>query len=402
MAEAPGWRFCVFTAAIVLYAVSGSPTPDAIGLSEILTGGLLVLSVSPRSVIGALSLRSGEQWRNAGQMLLFYGLSVPLLTGFIAGHSLQQIIRDIIPFCFFLLPVFILPFADARARLWAAYLTVLVGMAFSARILMSMTQEFSFGLASSDPLYLSIAPTVCFAAIWCGGMAGKALYDGLPPRAVMISAGYAVLALLPMAAMSATLQRASLGLSIMALAVLLLAAFIRAPLRAMPVILLILCALAVMWGPASDVMTSLMHKHGAVGMNMRLQEASAVSDTMNSAWSVLFGRGWGATVSSPAVGGVVINYTHCLLTAFWMKTGLAGLGLAGAYLFWLGWGVILAARRWPVAAAAISVPFLIDTFLYASYKSLDFGLILLLAAVFGASESCARPIPSVSTKAATP
>lgn len=396
MADAPGWRFCAFCAALVLYAFSGSPTPDAIGTPEIITAILLILSVSPGSVIALFTWRSGEGWRNAGQILLLYGLIVPVIAGLLSGNALSLMIRDMIPFFFFLLPLLILPFTDSREEKRIVFPVLFIGIIFSLRILLPMAGEFNFGAMSSDPLYLSIAPTVCFAALWCAGMAGQILYGSVSLRSAVKGTGYAALALLPFAAMAITLQRASIGLSVMGLATLLLAAFIRAPIRVLPVLPLLMCAVIAVWGPVSDVTGSLYQKQSVVGMNMRLQEAAAVSDTMGgSVWPVLFGRGWGATVSSPAVGGVVVNYTHSLLTAFWMKTGLAGTGLALFYLFSLAWPLLRAMRGQVVVIAAITVPFLIDTLLYASYKSLDFGLILLLAAVFGASERCAGPIPDV-------
>ena len=98
--------------------------------------------------------------------------------------------------------------------------------------------------------------------------------------------------------------------------------------------------------------------------------------------SILFGKGWGATLASPAVGGMVVNYTHNLLTALWLKTGLIGLILAGLYIAGLAKGLVPLLWTNPVLAVALAVPLVIDTLLYASYKSLDFGLILLLIALY--------------------
>ena len=60
------------------------------------------------------------------------------------------------------------------------------------------------------------------------------------------------------------------------------------------------------------------------------------------------------------------------------STPLSRLGLLSFYLFALFkkvWGLILTQ---PALALALTAPFLIDVFLYASYKSLDFGMLLLL------------------------
>ena len=54
------------------------------------------------------------------------------------------------------------------------------------------------------------------------------------------------------------------------------------------------------------------------------------------------------------------------------------MGLALAYLFRLGSIILELLFYRPVIALALAGPFLIDIFLYASFKSLDFGLVLLL------------------------
>src|SRR5690606_20532715 len=106
-------------------------------------------------------------------------------------------------------------------------------------------------------------------------------------------------------------------------------------------------------------------------------------DTMDDSMPhMFFGRGFGATVQSPAVGNMTVNFTHSLLTSFWMKTGLFGLALVLAYLVGLGRVLWRGLFIHPVLAVALAVPFAIDIALYASFKSLDFGLILLLIALW--------------------
>src|SRR5262249_28155118 len=126
-------------------------------------------------------------------------------------------------------------------------------------------------------------------------------------------------------------------------------------------------------------------KTSQVGLNMRWQEAQAVFALLdNSAWSMLFGRGWGATLVSPAVGDVPINYTHSLITTYMLKAGLSGLGLALSWLYRLGQGLVRLFPARPILAVALAGPLLIDIFLYASFKSLDFGLILFLIPLWDA------------------
>jgi len=96
--------------------------------------------------------------------------------------------------------------------------------------------------------------------------------------------------------------------------------------------------------------------------------------------SLLIGKGWGATFSSPAVADIEVNFTHGLLSSLLLKTGLIGLGLGLVYLGALGRGWLNMFKTHPVIVVALGGPILIDVFLYASFKSLDFGLMLLLLA----------------------
>ncbi len=120
-------------------------------------------------------------------------------------------------------------------------------------------------------------------------------------------------------------------------------------------------------------------------INMRWAEASAVIHEISASLpTMIFGKGWGATIASPAVGGVTVNFTHCLLTTYWLKTGLVGLFLALLYLFHIGVLLMRLLKVNPVMAVALGGPLAIDVLLYASFKSLDFGLVLLLVPLWAA------------------
>jgi hypothetical protein len=121
---------------------------------------------------------------------------------------------------------------------------------------------------------------------------------------------------------------------------------------------------------------------------MRFQELETVwGDVTRSAASALFGNGWGASIKSPAVGGLSVNYTHNLVSAALLKSGMIGAALLCLYLFLLGTSFFSLVRQRPVLALALFWPFVIDIFLYASYKSLDFGLILTLIACYGLKDN---------------
>ena len=116
-------------------------------------------------------------------------------------------------------------------------------------------------------------------------------------------------------------------------------------------------------------------------MNMRSAEwASVWAEVSAHPINLLSGKGWGATFSSPAVADIDVNFTHGLLSSLLLKTGLIGLVLGVVYLGMLGRSGLKMFKMCPVIIIALGSPILIDVFLYASFKSLDFGLLLLLFA----------------------
>lgn len=378
--DRPDLRFAAFLCALFLYALCGVPTPDNPGPVEALIGLLLVVAVGFGRGVQVLNLASLRGWERAGAALLLYGLSIPCIVALLSGNAFSLVLRDLIPFIFLLLPLFLYPLTAAKEK-YAPLLTAGVagvGIAFAARLLWSIFGGGRVG-PGLDPFYLANAPTVMFAALICLGLAGSALYHAVTLPSLVRAGALAAFSLPPLIAMALVMQRATMGLVAGCLALWLVLAFVRNPGRAIfPFLVLVAAALA---GHEilGSVYQSLLQKTAQVGFNMRGQELLAVLGSISRSIPVaVFGRGWGATFESPAVGGVAVNFTHSLLTGVLLKTGLCGLSLA---LLWLGTLANLAARLvWqkPVLALALTGPLVIDVFLYASYKSLDFGLVLLL------------------------
>lgn len=383
-----GFRFVAFLTALVLYGLGGSPTPNEPGLYEIILGILLVCAVAPeaaRQITSVFSLH-GSLWALGARVLLLYGLTIPVLGGLINGNGLGPIFRDLVAFLFFLLPVFAAPVVTQGPvrKDFILFAVALIGVSFSVRVLFPVWDAAIPWVKPGEPLYLGIAPTVLFAGLWFAGTAiTKVASDEPFSKTATIVPGAAVLSALCVFAMAASLQRASLALFALALAILLGWMAFKAPKRALLPLLLVATVLLGAFPFWDDLWRALSVKTTLVGMNSRFEEAAAVMDTLTgSAGAVLFGKGWGADVVSPAVGGLSVNFTHSLVTAIWLKTGLVGIALAGVYMTGIAFCLLRILLRDPPLALALISPAVIDTFFYASYKSLDFGLILLLAVSF--------------------
>lgn len=412
-------RFFALLAGILVYGAAGVPTPDAVGVVEIAVAGLFLYAAGgvrlSRVLLPARVGTARGAWRAAARLLLLYGLTVPVVTGIAAGHGVALVLRDVLPFLFLLLPLFftgLLAACPGRAGLLIPAV-VAAGLFFALRVVVPAALSAQGVLTSvADPWRLGNAPTVLFAALLLLGTAGTALYRQAGVRAGLTVAACGLAALPPLVAMALITQRASIGYVVFALAVLALTGVVRRPARAALPCLLLLAAAALGWPAISAVNDAMMQKTAMVGGNMRWQEMIAVLDRLGGApLATLFGQGWGATFASPAVGGHVVNYTHNLLTTYLLKTGLCGVVLVSVYLGGLAALLCRAVFISPVMGLALAGPFLIDIFLYASFKSLDFGLVLLLIplGVTAAhklhktpSYSIQNPLPEPETEKAGP
>ncbi len=377
-------RLMAFLAAMAVYALAGTPTPDRFGPAEIFVALCLVVAAGGWQVAYLFRQVPSMPWRRAGQTLLFYGLSIPVIAGIFSGSAPGLMLRDVIPFLFFLLPLFLPVFSNRRLVTAAV---AAAGLVFSLRVILPVLFiRGGFHMASPpDPFYMANAPTVLFAALLMAGSAGQALYQGATLRRVAQASVLLALAFFPLAAMVLINQRASIGVIALGMAFLLALAFIRNPARALLPALAVAAGVWAGAGIAQTIIQGAAEKTAQVGLNMRWQEAQAVFALLDdSAWAMLFGRGWGATVVSPAVGDMPVNYTHSLITTYMLKTGLCGLGLALGWLYRLGQGLVRLFPVRPVLAVALAGPLMIDIFFYASFKSLDFGLILLLISLWDA------------------
>lgn len=391
-------RFVIFLAGLAAYGVGSSPTPDAIGGAEIFAGGALIIAAGGWNAVSVLWRTVNRGWERAARNLLLYGLTIPVLGGIAAGHGSGAMIRDIIAFLFLLLPLFMSGLC-ARKDVYTRpliFFTLLIGILFSLRVLEPVfapqTGPVWYIQPPADPFYLANAPTVLFAAMLLAGLAAKTVYETTALRRLLFAGCCALLSFFPLAAMMLITQRASMGVIVLATAALAAIGFAKNPRRAVMPLLMLAVAAWAGWDAIAFIGREAAQKTAAVGLNMRWAEAMAVMNELSGApLAVLFGKGWGATVASPAVGGVTVNFTHSLITTYWLKTGLAGLSLALVYFVHMGLILLRMLRRWPVYALALAGPLAIDTLLYASFKSLDFGLILLAVVILGINLHRTKP-----------
>lgn len=398
-------RAVAFIAALLIYALFCTPTPDHIGGAEalVMAGLLAAMGVGGLMQAGHIWLIPDEPlWIMPARLLLVYGLSVPLITGLLQGHPASLIARDIIPFLFLLLPLLLpMSFMDrAVVARWFPWVLSLMGVIFAGRVLAGFVVHIGTGTLPvgyvPDPDNLVNAPTVLFASLFLTGIGGIYLTSAKTPRTVLMAFMCLTLTFLLLLGMAGIGQRAHIGAWVLTVLCWMGMLLVWRPRVLLWPLVLGLVALICLWPFAQDIVAGLWQKNTVVGLNNRVEEAMTVWESFRDRpWALLFGQGWGASIVSPAVGPNPVNYTHNLFTTYLLKGGFPAVLLVMLYLGTLGFGLWRLLWRHPVAALAVAAPFLIDVTLYASFKSLDFGLLLVLIALW--TRSIPRPAKVAST-----
>ncbi len=372
---------CLFVAMIV-YGLSGSPTPDNPGLPEILIGFFLLVGAGMGAIVRFRTFdRSESIFFRLLHVVFLVGLILPTATGIYNGNDQALILRDILAFSFLCLPLFVMHVFDdqSRARQLLPWLMTFVGAVFAIRTLIP---AFNIWIAGDELLYLSNSPLVLFAAIFLLTYAWQTLtgfsWERLP---TLLGASGAIAVIL--AAMLLDVQRATVAAIAISALILWLVTLVKTPRRIiLPTLLLLAVGFAVApW--LDETAAAIYKKTSEVGLNMRAQEVEAVmSSILANPLGVFIGTGWGGVFASPAVGGLEVNYTHSLLSTMFLKGGIVLLVLVAGFCLSALHQIILIFQRDSGRGLALFWPFIIPVFLYASHKSLDFGLLLLSIGVW--------------------
>jgi hypothetical protein len=326
--------------------------------------------------------------QRSGLIFLAYGASVSVSNGILHGHSLGIVMRDMIAFGFLMLPLFFMkqladsPIAFRRNLMIGC---TVIGALFSARSILNSLQVDASLLGmpiTGDLLYLANMPTVLFTTLFLIGWSihrlcqSRRLVSFWALIPIILAIAVITIGTLSMVL---TMQRASLGCIALYTVIMIGMNLRKSPLRSTIIIVSFGIMLAAIWPMLHAVLDMVVQKTTLTGFNKRFEEMAAVWDTASSSpLTLLFGKGWGATFASPAVAGVTVSFTHSMLTTLLLKTGVIGVVLGGVYIWAIMKTLIGHMRQHTIIALALLFPFLIDIFLYASFKSLDFGLILTL------------------------
>lgn len=386
------WPYLGFAAALVLYGAAGAPAPPGIRVQEALVfagiASLVGLS-APWRFFSGWRAGMGPLLPALASLVLILLLWQGLVRGLWNGWGLTDMGRDIVPMLFLSLPLLLGP---ALARLSAdkadfmADAAALGGVAFAAR--WWVDAGLALSALGSAPLgegrdYLLNSAMVPFAAVWLTLRAASFLSgDIIRDRWVWMRAGtYAVGGLCCLLALAATVHRAGLGLSLLALAVGLWRPLSRQPLLFMGALILLMGLGLASGARIAGVMMLVADKTESVGLNNRIGELLAVLDQVGRhPVPFLFGDGWGALVANPAVGYWRVSYTHSAASYFLLKVGAVGLLLIMLPVGLLAGTALRAAGSMRLLLLSVAPSLLLGAFLHTSFKYLCYSLLVSLVA----------------------
>jgi hypothetical protein len=384
--------------ALVAYALWGVPTANHFGAAELIIALCLLAALASGNIVALFAPLSKNFWFDYGRLFLFCGLIVPSALGaVIFGHDIERIARDLIAFGFLLLPILFFPCLSSyhnkennKPKPYNSFsyiftATCLIAAFFSLRDIVGFFGIEIWGLRSGARLdYLGNSPLVLMASILIGGFGLKYIISADNPRSAFIG-GFMLMALaMPLLVMIISVQRAYIGMLCLSMVVTLLYIFIHAPKRAL-LFCGVMIGLFLAFHPFFHLIFDLFQaKTIHVGLNNRAEELRAIWNELSAhgVLGVLLGIGWGGTFPSPAVAEIRVNFAHGLLPAMLLKTGVIGLVLSVIYLLLLLRpmlkGLNIKRLSHIIWGMALLFPLLIGALLYGSYKSLDFGILLLL------------------------
>lgn len=374
----------------LIYGSFGSPSPEFIGLAEVIILLAIIFAMGVQGVYNALNVAATVKLKDSPLIWLFllflWGTIIGGGVGFLSGNSFGWIIRDYISFIFLCLPLFFIPYISSQdfgRKVMAAILCI--GGLFSIRVLINEVSD----TGEIGALYLSISPEVlfmaCFATMasvyYCLGV-DKAPSDNIY-RKIGRNVSCPLIAMLGGAVLYQSIMRAGLAAMVICFLVFLGWMVIYRPKKLLLLGPIITVLIIMFFDPLLGIIQPALDKHNTVGGNLRFEELKAVSDQIGSGVLQQFiGLGWGAGIDSPSSNGMFVNFTHGLLPSLWLKTGVVGVALMVAFILSVVKACVfnmkLAQPKYIMLFTALMFTISINMTLYGGYKSLGFGLCLTL------------------------
>lgn len=371
---------------VVFYSLS-TPFPISVGLVEALIGVLFVLAFW-KGVIYVLVLRY-----KMFSLIFYCLLMLPLVISMIRSGDAVDILRDIIPLFYIFIPLFFFSMSRVNCKFVIdnfCMILALAGVVYALRELLSWYSLGGLGVGAfaKTETYMIQAPMVLFSG--CYFLCLSTYFFSV--RRFLTASICLSLGLIPVLGFYYAVLRAPMFLLFFAPI-----SYFFILYRSSLALVLIILSFAVFWVGFDFLyyFEAFINKHETYGDNNKLAELYEILNQIvlqGDGLSTIFGKGWGGTWISPAVGSEV-SYAHSLLSYAILKGGLLGLFF---FLFFLIWGshklifIFLSVRSDKLLLlvfVSVMPALFVNVFLESGYKTLDFGLILaVLVAIYSSIE----------------
>ncbi len=371
----------------IVYGFFGDPTPSTVNLVTIAWISLLLLSFSWQNLF---KLHHISNFNIASFTAFLVGLIGPLIVGALSGHDVILMSRDIVSYLFIFIGfLYVSTFCLNRNKATKVFLVGLLIIAFGMALRRLGFIPYGVERASifEDPFALSVVPEILFGSIFLTSFAILSfLKTDKSVFTLIITSAFLLLMAIPLlAVMNMSVMRAGIGVVSVSALISVFILTINRPLAGISLSLLLGAVVLVFLKPLNAIFQIFWLKTIMIGTNNRFLEAQTVlHDVLNNPLTFLFGKGWGAVINNPAVGGEQVLYTHSLLSSSLLKGGLLLATLVLMYLLWLLTGIFrqLFREKSPLDTAlylAIIMTLLVNILIYGGYKTIGFGMVIALA-----------------------
>lgn len=388
----------IFLAMSVVYGAFSSSSPDNVGVAEIFIGFCLLVLVGIKNPVQLFDISRNYKSNTVEvpiyvRLSFIYLLTVPSVYGVVwMQNDIGNWVRDFIPLIYAFIPVLMIHIVRSHPEKWLRVIIFslcVIGFLFCVRFFMGAGVDISTigsRLIISDNRDNTMQdPATQFFLAFSTCVGFYLLLKGKKSQGV----SFILISFLPWAVMFASVMRAPVVLTGLSLIILLFCWLLidgNKRKAFFPAVVFVV-AIAVYGKEIVSVLEGainlLLLKQAEHGLSSRDLEVKVVISQINTIETLLFGMGWGGLIDSPFGGQY--RFVHNMIIYFVFKVGLIGTLAFAIYFTWL-LGLLFNAFRKNSVLVLLMVslipPLFIAMVLEPMFKSLSFGIVLLIIPLF--------------------
>ena len=379
----------------ILYGLLSTSSPDKITLVEVIIGLSLLFIVGTEGIRELAASKKNFQKNYLFipyiiKISFLYLLFIPTLIGLVfMDNTVKNWIRDLIPLLYLFLPILIVKKLNDYPKEF--FLTIIIslciiGFLFSIRFYVGATGGISdigsihiIGINRDnnmqDPAVTFLLSFTSCLALWL-----------LLSRKIILGIIFLLVSFLPWSVMFASIIRGPVFFTAMSLFLLFIywIFFQKKKFGGILLIFLLIIITINFYNGLFDILANsidlLIKKQKNVGISYRTLEFSLVIKNLNlNIFNFLFGYGWGSLIEIPTVG--LSRNLHNIFLYFLFKCGFIGFIFFSFFFLWLIKFIFFIKfenRLIFIVFISLVCPLIYSLFFQPVYKSLSFGILILL------------------------